>query len=134
MNDSLLRFVKYKNVTNTAEAEDGTSILFAFTMVNGDLIGSPEEAAKTTSKRMKVSISCSVRNPWGIDDDELILVLFEIGRREIIEKLRQQGQLSDDEFVVVPRMDTCPFDPKRIQHPDGFTVIVDIPTKIGFIQ
>lgn len=132
MGKRLIRFGKYENVTNTAEAEDGTSILFAFTMVNSDLVGSPEETAKTASKRMKVSISCSVRNPWGIGDDELMLVLFEIGRREIIERLRQQGQLSDEEFVVVPGMDTCPFDPKRIHHPDGFEERVEIPSKIGF--
>lgn len=132
MKNVLLRFGKCKNVTNTAEAEDGTSILLTFTMVNGDLVGSPEEIVKTTSKRMKVSISRTVRDPWGIGGDELILVLFEIGRREIIERLRQQGKLSDDEFVVVPKMDRCPFDPKRIQHPNGFTVNVEIPSRIGF--
>lgn len=132
MKNVLLRFGKYKNVTNTAEAEDGTSILFTFTIVNGDLVGSPEETEKTTSKRIKVSISRTVRDPWGIDGDELMLVLFEIGRREIIERLRQQGQISDDELVIVQQGSGCPFDPKRIQHPDGFEENVEIPSKIGF--
>lgn len=126
----LLRFGTYENVTRSGQ--DGTAILFAFTMVNADLVGSPEETKKTTSKRMTVNISRTLHETWGHDGDDLVLLLFEIGRREIIEKLRQQGEISDDEFVIVQQGSGCPFDPKRIQHPYGFEENVEIPSKIGF--
>ncbi|CAG0992605.1 hypothetical protein ANAEL_02385 [Anaerolineales bacterium] len=118
MKKILLRFGAHENVTKSGK--DGTDILFKFTMVNTDLVGSPDETIKTTSKRMTVSISRTLRVTWGIDADDLMLILFEIGRREIIERLRQKGQLSGDEFVIVQQENVCPFDPKRIQHPDGF--------------
>lgn len=130
MKKILLRFGKYENVTPSGQ--DGTVILFTFTTVNADLVGLPEETVKTAYKKMTVSISRTLRETWGHDGDDLVLMLFEIGRRKIIERLRQQGEISDDEFVIVQQGSGCPFDPKRIQHPNGFEENVEIPSRIGF--
>lgn len=132
MRKILLRFGTCNDITNTAQAEDGTSILFPFTMVNADLVGLPEETVKTASKRMTVRISRTLRETWSHDSGDLVLILFEIGRRKIIERLRQQGQISDDEMVIAQQENVCPFDPKRIRQPDGFEETVEISSKIGF--
>jgi len=130
MKHILLRFGKYENVTNSGQ--DGTTIQFPFAMVSADLVGLPEETIKTASKRMTVSISRTLCETWGHDGDDLVLILFEIGRRKIIERLCQQGQISDDELVTAQQENVCPFDPKQIRQPDGFEENVEMPSRIGF--
>jgi len=130
MKEKTLCFSQHKNITPSGQ--DGAVIRFPFTMVDSGLIGSPEESKKTTSHRLEVTIARSVYDPWRFDGVDLELILFEIGRREIIERLRQKGRISELESVSVPQEKECPFDPKRIDQPDGFVVNVEIPSKIGF--
>ena len=59
MKEKTLCFSQHKNITPSGQ--DGAVIRFPFTMVDSGLIGSPEESKKTTSHRLEVTISNSVR-------------------------------------------------------------------------
>lgn len=131
MKKVLLCFGTYEN--KTPSGKDGVVILFNFSMVNPGLVGLPEESVKTESKSMTVSISRTQIETWGYEGDALVLILFEIGRRAIVELLRNRGQLSDDELIIVQQSRICPFDPKKIEQPYGFKAIVELPDKLGFI-
>ena len=123
----LLRQNAYEDVTKSGQ--DGTEFLFRFTMVNADLVDFPEEAANTKLKIITVSISRTLRCIWLLNDDYLKLVLFETAKRKIIDDIQQRKNSDDDERIVMQQNDICPFDPKRIQHPDDFSEIVEILTK-----
>lgn len=124
-----LTFGKPENIT--PPGKDGLLFRFPFSAVDSDLIGSPEEARVTTRHRLTVETSRTRLAAWKLSDADLLKVFFEIGRRELVEKVAQ-GQLNAEEkvFVKDPRP---PFDPSRIADPNGFVVTVEpAPRRIGF--
>lgn len=130
-----LRFGAPKEITNPGM--DGVVIRFPFTEVDTDLIGSPEEKQRTTNHHLKVTISRWVTTNWKMEENEdLTKVIFEIAKRKLIESLQGGGQLKDEfEVKITTQTHTAqlPFDPDRIQWPDGTTVSVEIREPLGFV-
>ncbi len=102
---------------------EGVVIRFPFTAVDTDLIGAAEEKQHTTNHRLKVTISRWVTTNWKMEEDEdLAKVIFEVAKRRLIESLQRGGQLKGEfEIKITTKTHTArrPFDPKRIQWPDG---------------
>jgi hypothetical protein len=74
------------------------------------------------------------RAGWNLNDDDLVKVLFEIGKKELKERLAQGG-IPDQVSVVVSTTThsvKCPYNPARIVNPNGAVVKIEIPSKIGF--
>lgn len=115
--------------------------LFPFSLVDSDYINTPEEASKTTAHSVYVSISDRLAYVWGftlLSDTNtqsnhrtnLIKVLFEFGKRCIIQKLQQTGQIErDEEHTMLLSHDYpngCPYSPTQIQNPNGAIVEVEV--------
>ena len=134
MNTSTLRFSKPENITPPGD-DYHVVYRFPFSAIDSELIGSLEEARMATSHRLVVKITPSRRAAWQVSESELRKVLFEIGRRVIVEKAKQ-GNLSPEEEVVVntsTHSSAVPFDSSRIAEPDGAIVIVEKEKRrIGF--
>lgn len=127
-----LTFRRPEEVTNPGD--DSRSFLFQFSMVASALVGSAEEVRATTEHRLTVTIANNRLPAWHLTDAELVRVLFEIGHRKVAEKVKV-GELTQEERVLVhtashPKI--CPFDPSRIQEPEGAVVEVEEERKIGF--
>jgi hypothetical protein len=132
MKNKTLRFGTPKNIT--PRGRDGIVIHFPFTAVDSDLIGAPEERQQTSTHTVDVTISKWRRNTWKVHDDGLLKVLFEIARRDLA-RLYDDGQLPQTHEVKVmtnTHPEDCPYDPSRIQNPDGAVVVLEPSRRIGF--
>ncbi|MCK4597128.1 hypothetical protein KAU04_03780, partial [bacterium] len=118
---------------------DAVEYRFPFAVIDSSLIGKPEEESETSHHSIKVTITGTLAACWGFgrteSDPVLEKVLFEYGKRHIVEKLHD-GILSDKEELLLAtgnQPNECPFDPSRISEPSGTSIKVPIHTK-GLMQ
>jgi hypothetical protein len=119
----------------TPPGKDGSAIRFPYTAVDTNLVGSPEEKQNTTSHRLTVTISRWASTNWGADDKDIVKVMFEVGRRQLVKAL-EDGNPLPKEFTppmisYVPKS-TLPYDPDRLEWPEGQTCVVEVRSPIGF--
>ena len=123
MNLKRIAFRRAEDVTK--RGDDSRSFLFRFFVVTADLIGLPEEGPMTTEHRLVINIANNRLPAWRLHSEtDLIKVLFEIGSREVIERVRV-GILEREVNVSVNALThsrTCPFDPARIQDPQSMEI------------
>lgn len=124
-----LIFGEPRDVTNPRQ--DGVQYLFPFTMIDSELIGTPEQRSLTQERRFIIRISRSRLTPWRIAPANLPRILFEFGRRHIAG-LIESRELPDGYTIRCPMVSTashpdssCPFDPALIPEPAGFTMEVE---------
>lgn len=127
-----ITFHRPEEVTNPGD--DSRSFLFTLSCVDSDLVGSPEEERLTSEHRLIVTVANNRLPAWAYSDPELIKVLFEIGRREVAEKVKT-GSLGRETRVLVhteSHSSTRPYDPSRIAEPQGAVIEVEEQRTIGF--
>lgn len=108
--------------------------VFPFTVVDSALVGAPEENRRTTPHQVRVSASIQLVHAWGFifstdagdseravnDRYNLMKVMFEYGKRYVLQKLKDMGKLDTEESLNLTMKNTevpCLFDPSRIQDP-----------------
>lgn len=107
---------------------DAIEYLFPYTLVDSSLVGAPEEKSRTSHFRIMVGASRTLHSCWELQEDQFERVLFEYGKRHVIEKIRDRT-LSDKEELLLHTGNTeipCPFDPSRIPSPVGATLEVEV--------
>ena len=132
MKKKKIRFGRPSEVTN--RGDDSRSFLVPFSVVDDDLVGTPEQAQATSEHRLIVTVAGNRLPAWSLADNDLIRVLFEISRRDVADRVKQ-GTLKRECRVLVSTTThsaTCPFDPARIQEPEGYAMQVEEHRKIGF--
>ena len=115
--------------------------VFPFRMVDSSLVGKPEEKSRTSRHQIKVSASLSLIATWGFPIaanqptdykiDDLVKVLFEYGSRYVVQKLETENNIELDEELDLDTSKAelpCPYDPSRIQNPNGAIIKVTIDT------
>ncbi len=118
----------FKSPSSLARTRDATEYLIPYTLVESSLVGSPEERNKTSRFSIKVGGTGTLISCWGFEESDLIKVLFEYGKRHIIEKLKD-GTLSDMEELLLSTSTAevpCPFDLSRITDPTKTTIEVEV--------
>jgi hypothetical protein len=102
-------------------------MIFPYSVVRSDLIGAPEETSSTKRFKLKLGISRSLASCWNLQPDKLIKVLFEYGKRYVIQRLKDNTLTSEQELFLTSSSypTVCPFDPDRIPAPSGATIEVD---------
>lgn len=119
--------IEFKTPIALGRTRDASDYLFPYDLVDSTFVGVPEEQ-KTLDFDIKVGATRSLVDCWGLDNDDLIKVLFEYGKRHIIQKLKDYTLSAKEELLLststaeVP----CPFDPSRIPSPTGTTIEVDL--------
>ncbi len=96
---------------------DVTEYIFPFRIVDPELIGKTDEMSQSFHHTIKVVVSRTLASCWDFNDDQLHRVMFEYGKRHIIQKLRD-GTLRKDEELDLHTANAelpCPFDPSRIE-------------------
>ena len=117
---------------------DGKVFRFPVALIDRDDIGTPRQLAKTKSVRIRVEVSDSRIKTWGLGQNDLVKVLFEIANKHLTETLSAStcsGSDLDLRVVVNFRSHEgpCSFDPALIQEPDGAVVEIEIKRPMGFI-
>jgi len=100
----------------------------------------PEEHGETKHYTLDVIIEASRmgdESPWNLEDDDLVKVLFEIGKKEteILKKIEADKPFKEKEkFTVTDRNygPKLPYNPSNIDDPIGATYKVGVKRKIGF--
>jgi hypothetical protein len=98
-------------------------------MVGSSLLGTPEEISETRDYFLRVGITETLAVGWGLSDTDLFKVLFEYGKRHVIQKIKN-GTLADKGDLwlsTASHPTTCPFDPSRIELIDKVSFEVEIP-------
>jgi hypothetical protein len=133
----VITFGPPEDVTNPGQ--DGIQYSFPLTVVDTTLVGAPEEKAQTQARRVIVPISRSRLVTWRLAKEDLIKVLFEYGKRHVVE-LAKSNALPKEYTIRFPTIttishpnSTCPFDPGVIEKPTGASIHVEQEKpRIGF--
>ncbi|MCX6354163.1 MAG: hypothetical protein NTZ78_04570 [Candidatus Aureabacteria bacterium] len=110
---------------------DGIEILFPFSLVDASLVGTPEEESETINHKIIVGASGTLTSCWGLNGGDLLKVLFEYGKRHVVEKIRD-GTLGKKEEIVLTTGNTpypCRFDASKIDKPERASYTVELPLK-----
>jgi hypothetical protein len=114
--------------TFSSSRRDVTQYAFEFTVVDSSLVGQPEERSETLHGKLFVGITIELNINWHLKDEELLKVLFEYGKRHIIQKIKD-GTLSKREELLLTTSNSpenCPFDTSRIPHPNGAKFEIEV--------
>lgn len=106
---------------------DATQYRFPFRLVDSELIGAPEELARSTSHVLTVGVSGTLEACWGVPENLLPRILFEYGKRHLKQKVLDHA-LSESEELLLHSGNAetrCPFDPDRIADPSGTTLKIE---------
>lgn len=119
--------IRFEKPYQIGPFRDAIDMMFPYTIVRSDLIGAPEEKSSTLRYNLKIGISRTLASCWSLQPDDLIKVLFEYGKRYIVELVKGNALSPDQELWLTTQNypTECPFDPDRISSPSGTTVEVD---------
>jgi hypothetical protein len=106
--------------------KDALDVNFHFNVIDSSLVGAPEEKSVQTHHVVKVTITRTLAACWGLEPEDRDKVMFEYGKRHVIEKIKDGNLGAEEELWLssykVPSQ--CPFDPARIENPEGAIVTV----------
>ena len=115
MNKTIL----FEPTRRVVSGRDVTEYVFPFRLVDTELIGSSDEISRSSRHEITVVVSRTLASCWDFTDDQLHRVMFEYGKRHIVQKVRD-GTLGESEELVLHTRNVelpCPFDPGRIENP-----------------
>jgi len=132
-----ITFGEPRDVTNPGQ--DGVEYSFPFSIVDSDLVGTPEQKSQTHDHRIIVPICGSRLAGWHLSNADLVRVLLEFGKRHL-ENLVHTNSLPAEHTLHFPMITTvthpdssCPFDPALIPSPTGYALTVErAKPRIGF--
>lgn len=112
----------------SSSIRDVTRYLFEFSVVDSSLVYQPEEISETLRGKLVVGITRELNYNWRLNQKDLIKVLFEFGKRHIIQKIKDRTLAESEELLLTTSnsSDNCPFDPSRIPNPNGPRFKVEI--------
>ena len=114
---------------------DSDTCIFRYTIVEGEAKGKPEDKSYTQEQSVKVKISRSTQNAWGLikPDPNLDKVMFQYALDLVTRKI-QDGNLKTDEEVVLfdEAPQKCPFDPEKIQFKFSVPLEFQVIRQLGF--
>lgn len=116
---------------------DGVDIVFPFTLIDKEFIGTPEEENKYSERYIKVGISGTLIACWGLgrnsneDIESLAKLLFEYGKRHIIQKIKDStlSEKEEIDLTTANAPERCPFNPKKTHNPEGAYYDIEMPDR-----
>lgn len=123
----------FENFYDTSiPSKHAISYRFIFSYVDESTIGLPEEDFETKETSINVEISETKQANWNLYNDQLVKVLFEYGKRELIQKFKDRTFLKQNELHIYTNThpgSICPFDPNKIKMEKGNKYKIEIPEK-----
>ncbi len=114
----------------------GKVFRFPVTVIDRDDLGTPRQTSKSISFQIRAEISRTRLTTWGLGEGELIKVMFEITKENLISAL-SSGTWHGEDLEVQINTHTykgaCPFNPSIIREPAGAILEIEIKRPIGFL-
>ncbi len=130
--------LSFSRPEKTKQGNQGIEYSFPFSVIDSSLIGKSEETAATSHYEVVVPIADVLLLIWRLNEADLERVLFEFGKRHVVELVKTHS-LPAEKAIEMQTLaswnspNQCPFDPARIEKPDGARVVVELESpKIGF--
>jgi len=120
-----ITFGEPRDVTNPGQ--DGVEYSFPFSIVDSDLVGTPEQKSQTHDHRIIVPICGSRLAGWHLSNADLVNLVHT-------NSLPAEHTLHFPTITTVTHPDSsCPFDPALIPSPTGYALTVErAKPRIGF--
>jgi len=134
--NKILRFQHHKNITENYQHK--LVIRYYFTLIEESLLDTPEEDSKSQLIFIDVDISELKAASWNfIEDstysDDLIKILFEYGKRELINNIINNSIKEKNEYKIntnTHKEEKCPFNPNKIKMVKNQAIKISVPSKI----
>lgn len=114
----------------------GKIFRFPVTVIDRNDLGTPRQVSKSISFHIRADISRSRLTTWSLKEGDLIKVMFEIAKKNLISAISSgiwNGEDIDVQTNTHTYKGTCPFNPSLIQEPTGAVLEIEVKRPIGFI-
>lgn len=107
---------------------DDVEYAFPYSIVESQYYNQPDEMIHRSKQAISVRASGSLCHVWQLNEFGLSKVLFEFGKRRVIQNLMDGTLVSDEKLVLAPDEDfiPCPFDPFQILETNEFMIVVSV--------
>jgi hypothetical protein len=134
MSGMVVTFDTPEDITNPGF--DGKVVRFPAKLIDQNDIGTPRQSSTTKSVRISVEVSGSRIETWGLEQPDLMKVMFELAKEALFTALNS-GTWTEGDLKVMVNTRThkgpCPFNPALIQEPAGAVVNIEVKRPlIGF--
>lgn len=114
-------------------SKDAFEISFSYQIVDGEFYNKPEQDFYTKTNYLKIGITGRMDASWRSKDKNfnLMKVLFEYGKRHIIQKLKDSTLQEKEELIISSNThpDKCPFDSSKLEFPNDKWIEVKLENK-----
>jgi len=130
----MLTFNDFRDIT--PPAKHAYVYRFNFSLIDNDKVGKPEEESETQEIKIDVEMSETKAAIWDLispnKQTDLIKILFEYGKRELIQKIKDSISETENSLRIYSHTHTeskCPFNPDKIDMNKGDKYKITIPDK-----
>lgn len=133
--NKILRYNQYKEIILPLERI--FVFRYCFSLIEESKIDTPEEENETEEINIDVEISWIKAASWNLlcgssYHPDLIKILFEYGKRELIEKIKDLTIEKNNTLRIYTNThteETCPFNPEIIKMNEGQEFLISVPEK-----
>jgi hypothetical protein len=115
-------YIRFLDPYEIPTTRDAFEVSYAYKIVEGEYFNQPEQDFYTNNYSLKVGITGRMDAAWRAKDKSfnLMKVLFEFGKRHVIQKLKDKTIQEKEELIIssTTHPDNCPFDSSRIDYPN----------------
>ena len=126
-------YLKFLDPYEIPTSRDAFEISYSYQIVDGEFYEKPEQDFYTKTNYLKIGITGRMDASWRAKDENfnLIKVLFEYGKRHIIQKLKDNTLQEKEDLIISSNTypDKCPFDSSKLENPNNKWIEVKLENK-----
>lgn len=126
-------YIRFLNIYEIPSDRDAFEISYPYQIVDGDYFGKPDQDFYTKTYDLKIGITGRMDAAWRAKDKNfsLMKVLFEYGKRHVIQKLKDDTLQKEEELIISSKThpDKCPFDSAKLEFPNDKWIEVKLENK-----
>lgn len=115
-------YIRFLDPFEIPTTRDAFEISYTYQFVEGEYFNKPEQDFYTKKYSLKIGITGRMDAAWRAKDENfnLMKVLFEFGKRHVIQKLKDQTLQEKEELIISSNThpDNCPFDSSKLDYPN----------------
>ncbi len=126
-------YIRFLDLYEVPISRDAFEVSYKYQLVEGVYFQQPEQDHYTKNYRLKVGITGRMDAAWRAKDENfnLMKVLFEFGKRHVIQKLKDQTLQENEELIIssTTHPDRCPFDSTKLDDPNDLWIQIKLENK-----
>lgn len=126
-------YIRFLEPYETPTTRDAFEVSYAYQLIEEKYFNQPEQDFYIRNYRLKVGITGRMDAAWRAKDENfnLMKVLFEFGKRHVIQKLKDQTLQENEELIISSTTypDKCPFDSSKLDYPNDKWIEIKLENK-----